>query len=221
MVRVAVLGAGFMGGTHAKAYAALPNVEVAAIYAPSADRAGPLAQEIGSRYTDDLDAILTDPGIEAVDICLPTHLHMDYARLAMKAGKHGLIEKPLARTYEDAAKLAALAKRAKGVTMCAMCMRFWPGWSWLKKAIDEGFRAFTRAYGDAFETFFAPLQYFLISVERFMTESPSDHPPADLGNRLGGEPKRQGRRGMPRHVPADRIPAVRHLRCPESARRFW
>ncbi len=42
----------------------------------------------------------------------------------------------------------------------------------LKKAIDEGFRAFTRAYGDAIESFFDPLQYFLIQSERFMTNTP-------------------------------------------------
>ncbi|MGO4622809.1 proline/glycine betaine ABC transporter permease, partial [Ensifer sp. 2TAB8] len=42
----------------------------------------------------------------------------------------------------------------------------------LKKAIDEGFRAFTRAYGDAIEGFFSPLQSFLIAAERFMTQTP-------------------------------------------------
>ncbi|WP_037436732.1 ABC transporter permease [Sinorhizobium fredii] len=42
----------------------------------------------------------------------------------------------------------------------------------LKKAIDEGFRAFTRAYGDVIEGFFSPLQHFLIAAERFMTQTP-------------------------------------------------
>ncbi|PDT81281.1 proline/glycine betaine ABC transporter permease [Sinorhizobium sp. BJ1] len=42
----------------------------------------------------------------------------------------------------------------------------------LKKAIDEGFRGFTRAYGDAIEGFFSPLQHFLIAAERFMTQTP-------------------------------------------------
>ena len=46
-----------------------------------------------------------------------------------------------------------------------------------KKAIDEGFRAFTRAYGDAIEGFFEPLQFFLIHSERFMTQHAlADHP---------------------------------------------
>ncbi|MGJ4860389.1 ABC transporter permease [Labrys sp. KB_33_2] len=42
----------------------------------------------------------------------------------------------------------------------------------LKKAIDEGFRTFTRTYGDAIESFFSPLQYFLMQAERFMTQTP-------------------------------------------------
>ena len=42
----------------------------------------------------------------------------------------------------------------------------------LKKVIDEGFRAFTRAYGDSIEAIFEPLQYFLIMSERFMTRTP-------------------------------------------------
>src|SRR3954447_14126650 len=100
MVQVAVLGAGFMGSTHAKAYAAMPEVAVAAVYAPTPDRGGPLAREIDSRWTDDLQAVLADPGIEAVDICLPTPQHREVAEAALAAGKHVLLEKPIALTRE-------------------------------------------------------------------------------------------------------------------------
>src|SRR5690606_17607682 len=75
MVRVAVLGAGFMGGVHSKAYTTLPDAEIAVIYSPSPDRGQPLAEELGVRWSDDLDAILADPEVEAVDICLPTPQH--------------------------------------------------------------------------------------------------------------------------------------------------
>ena len=61
MVQVAVLGAGFMGSTHAKAYAAMPDVEVAAIYAPSPIAANRWRAEIGSRWTDDLEAVSPTP----------------------------------------------------------------------------------------------------------------------------------------------------------------
>src|SRR4051812_29571330 len=102
MVRVAVLGAGFMGGTHAKAYAAMPDVEVAAIYAPSPGRGGPLAEEIGSRWTEDLGAVLADESIEAVDVCLPTPQHRPVTESVLAGGKHVLLEKPIALSLEDA-----------------------------------------------------------------------------------------------------------------------
>ena len=57
----------------------------------------------------DLDAALADPRIEAVAIATPPHTHYDLVRRALEAGKHVLVEKPLARTSEEAAKLIALA----------------------------------------------------------------------------------------------------------------
>jgi predicted dehydrogenase len=47
------------------------------------------------------------------------------------------VEKPLARTARDAQKLAKVAAKARGMAMCAMCMRFWPGWTWLKEAVSS------------------------------------------------------------------------------------
>src|SRR5262245_29958142 len=102
MVRVAVLGAGFMGSTHARAYAAMPDVDVAGIYAPSARRAEPLAAELGTTWTDNVETLLADPTIDAVDVCLPTPGHRPAAEAALAAGKHVLLEKPLALTMADA-----------------------------------------------------------------------------------------------------------------------
>nr|MBA3414918.1 Gfo/Idh/MocA family oxidoreductase [Chloroflexia bacterium] len=95
-VRVAVLGAGFMGSTHAKAYAAIDNAEVAVVYAPRPDRAVPLVEELGTTWTDDLESLLADPAIDAVDICLPTGEHRRVAEAALDAGKHVFLEKPIA-----------------------------------------------------------------------------------------------------------------------------
>jgi predicted dehydrogenase len=59
MLRVGILGAGFMGSTHARAFRALPDVEVAGIYARSDRRAQPLAEELGTDWTTDLDRLLS------------------------------------------------------------------------------------------------------------------------------------------------------------------
>src|SRR5215211_2098933 len=138
MVRIAVLGAGFMGSTHAKAYAAMPEVEVTAIFAPSADRGEPLAREIGSRWTDDLQAVLADPGIEAVDICLPTPQHREVAEAALAAGKHVQLEKPIALSLEDAQALVRANETTDRVFMIAHVLRFWPEYVEIARRVGTG-----------------------------------------------------------------------------------
>ena len=126
MVRVAVLGAGFMGGVHSKAYTTLPDAEIAVIYSPSPDRGKPLSEEIGVPWSDNLDAILADATIEAVDICLPTPQHRPVTEAALAAGKHVLLEKPIAMSLEDAQALVNLADDSDRVVMMAHVLRFWP-----------------------------------------------------------------------------------------------
>jgi len=138
MVRVAVLGAGFMGSTHAKAYAAMPDAEVAAVFAPSPDRGDPLAQEIGSRWTSDLQAILGDPEIEAVDICLPTPQHREVTEAALAAGKHVLLEKPIALSLEDAEALVRANEETDRVFMIAHVLRFWPEYVEIARRVATG-----------------------------------------------------------------------------------
>jgi predicted dehydrogenase len=74
--------------------------------------------------------------VDVVDVCLPTPLHSRYVIAALKAGKHVLTEKPFALNAREADQLVQAAKQATPMLMCAMCMRFWPAWAWLKDAID-------------------------------------------------------------------------------------
>jgi predicted dehydrogenase len=138
VVNVAILGAGFMGSTHAHAYARLPNATIAAIYAKSDRRAKPLADELGTIWTDDLDRILGDRAIDAVDICLPTPEHRPVSDAAIAAGKHVLLEKPIALTMEDADALVRLAGTTDRVFMVAHVLRFWPEYVELQRRIASG-----------------------------------------------------------------------------------
>jgi predicted dehydrogenase len=138
MLRVGVLGAGFMGGTHARAYAALPDVEIGGIYAPSPDRAAPLADELGTRWTDDLAGLLDDPTIDAIDICLPTPEHRATTEAAIEAGKHVLLEKPLALTEDDATALVVRAAASDRIVMIAHVLRFWPEYVELQRRVASG-----------------------------------------------------------------------------------
>ena len=155
-VRLGVIGMGFMGATHARACqlaegAGLP-CHLAAVADASAERLAHLAAPTGNipdagaeslrlddvaRYAD-ATSLLADGAIDAVSICTPTRTHIDLAIQALRAGKHVLIEKPLALSSEEARRLLQVADASPAlICMPAMCMRFWPGWDWLKQAIDQ------------------------------------------------------------------------------------
>ncbi len=152
MIRVGVIGLGMMGNTHLDVYAKRKDVQVVAISDLDPDRLSGKARAAGNiegqaqggadlskarRYPEGME-LIADGDVDLVDICLPTPLHVEYAIAALEAGKHVLVEKPLGRTAAEAHKLVSAAKKAKGMIMPAMCMRFWPAWEWLKEAIDEG-----------------------------------------------------------------------------------
>lgn len=150
-VNVAVVGLGFMGVTHIKAYQQNPAAKIVAVcdsvrlpvngvlagvkgnVASSGDL--DLGRELKVYRT--LDEVLADPAVELVDLCVPTPLHPEQSIAALKAGKHVLCEKPLALTSTRSRDIVAAVKSARGFFMPAMCMRFWPGWAWLKQIVDE------------------------------------------------------------------------------------
>jgi predicted dehydrogenase len=127
-----------MGSTHAKAFQRVDGVEIAAIYAHSDKRAGPLAQELGAVYTDNIDRILQDDTIDAIDNCLPTPEHRPLTEAALAAGKHVLLEKPIALTDTDAAALVAAGDASDRVFMMAHVLRFWPEYVELQKRASNG-----------------------------------------------------------------------------------
>ncbi len=152
MVNVAVVGLGFMGVTHIKSYLKLQPARLVAIcdaarlpdngdfstIVGNLPGAEPLRLDMsGIRATKDLQELLADPTIDLIDLCVPTPAHPRLVALALQAGKHVVCEKPLARTTALAREIVTAAALAKGYFMPAMCMRFWPGWSWLKTAIAE------------------------------------------------------------------------------------
>lgn len=152
MVNVAVVGLGFMGVTHIKAYQKLKNARLAAICdAVRLPVNGDFSTITGNipgweplqldvthvKVTKDLNELLADPAIDLIDLCVPTPVHLKLATLALEAGKHVVCEKPLARNSTIARTIVDLAAKSRGYFIPAMCMRFWPGWSWLKAAVDE------------------------------------------------------------------------------------
>ena len=150
-VNVAVVGLGFMGVTHLRAYLANPKARVVAVCdAMRVPVNGVLAGVSGNiTKSDDIhlgfdvkvyrtcEELFADADVELVDLCTPTPLHATQVIGALNAGKHVMCEKPLARTSAEAREILAVAAKSPGILMPAMCMRFWPGWSWLKQAVTE------------------------------------------------------------------------------------
>lgn len=154
MINIGVIGLGSMGNTHLEAYAKLEGVRVVAVADADEGRrtgrtrvggniegqgAGGFNFSEVKQYADAAE-LIADPEVQLVDVCLPTPLHADFAVATLEAGKHLMVEKPLARTADEADRIVAAAERAAAngvVAMCGMCMRFWPGWVWLKQAVDD------------------------------------------------------------------------------------
>jgi predicted dehydrogenase len=127
MLDVAILGAGFMGATHAAGWRALgPRARVRWVSSRSAEKAARVADAVAAKPTTDLFAPIDDPAVFAVDICLPTFLHREACERAFAAGKHVLLEKPIALDREDADAILAGAERSGRVLVVGLVLRFFP-----------------------------------------------------------------------------------------------
>lgn len=139
MITIAILGGGFMGASHAANYRALGDrVRVKTVASRRSDRAAAVAETVDAELTDDLASVLRDPEIDVVDICLPTPLHREWAKASLAAGKHVLLEKPIALTLEDADAIGAAAERSDRLFMVGLVLRFWPEYVELQRRLAGG-----------------------------------------------------------------------------------
>lgn len=134
-MKVGIVGAGFMGTTHAEGWAQTP-AEIAGITAETEAEVHPLADRYGARYFSDLDTLLAE--VDVVDICTPTHLHHEMTLRAAEAGKHVVCEKPLALTVAQAQEMVAACRRAGVQLLVAHVVRFFPQYALAKQAVDDG-----------------------------------------------------------------------------------
>jgi predicted dehydrogenase len=148
-MRIAVLGLGFMGSTHLTAWRSIPQATLAAVYSHDERKlTGDLSGIQGNlggpgevldfshvRKYRDIQALLADPEIDAVDLCLPTDLHSSVTIDALRAGKHVLVEKPMALNGAAADEMIIEAKRAGRILMTAQVLRFIPVYRALADAL--------------------------------------------------------------------------------------
>ena len=134
-----VLGCGSFAAVFARSMAAL-SVEVD-LYFASRDLSR--AREYAGRFNGldafgSYDQAVADPRVEAVYVCTPHHLHREHASLAFRAGKHVLVEKPIAGTLADAEAMIREAESAGVTFMVAENYRFLPPLQEAKRLIEQG-----------------------------------------------------------------------------------
>lgn len=141
MIRVGLLGAGFMGGMHAACYRALEplGVKVTAVADAREDRAKKLAMELGGAavYASAMELIEKED-VDLVDICLATDLHAAHTAAAMEAGRNVFCEKPVCVREEDMDLMQTAKEKTGAKLMVGQVIRLWPEYAWLKSAVDSG-----------------------------------------------------------------------------------
>ena len=114
-LRVGIIGCG-VGLLHLQGFAEIPRVEVVAIAGLDTERCQSLAAQFAvPRVYRDYQDLVADPDIDAVTVAVPNILHFPVALAALEAGKHVMVEKPLAPTSEEGEKIIAAARRADRV----------------------------------------------------------------------------------------------------------
>ena len=134
-IRVALVGAGFMGRMHGEVYGALEGVDLVHVVDKDPSRAEGVATAHGASTSAGFDGV---PEVDAVDVCLPTDLHEEFSVRALQAGHHVLCEKPMAISLEAADRMIAAAEAAGRRLMIGHCIRFWPEYVELERLVKEG-----------------------------------------------------------------------------------
>ncbi len=137
-VRLSVLGAGIIAKSFMEAASAVADLEVATVCDIDENRARALAEPQNSAWETDYQAVLGDESIQAVYIALPHHLHEEATIAAAEAGKHILLEKPMANSLEEADRMLAAKKRAGIKLMIGFTHRFHSELETAKRLIAAG-----------------------------------------------------------------------------------
>ncbi len=138
MLKVGIIGCGFMGGMHAACYKELNGVELFAIADVRAEKANEMAEKYGVKniYASGKE-LIENAEVDIIDICLPTFLHTEHAELAMKKVKNVFIEKPVCFSKEEGERLLKLEKETGAKVQVGQSLRFADEWKWLKETVDK------------------------------------------------------------------------------------
>ena len=139
MIRVGIIGCGKIAQVrHLPEYAANPNAEIVAFYDKNKARAEEMAARYGGKVYNSFYELVDDPGVDAVSICVENRSHAEICTAALYAGKHVLVEKPMAITLAECESMVAAAERNGKHLMVGHNMRFDPVHRKAKQLLDAG-----------------------------------------------------------------------------------
>jgi predicted dehydrogenase len=138
-VRIGIVGVGNIAPLNVAGYLEHPDCDVVALCDPREDKARAMAAEWGvpAVYTS-LPDLLADPGVDAVEILTPTHMHKEHVLAAVAAGKHVSVQKPIANTVADARTMRDAADAAGVVLRVSECFLHYPPLLKAKELIGSG-----------------------------------------------------------------------------------
>jgi 2-hydroxy-4-carboxymuconate semialdehyde hemiacetal dehydrogenase len=138
-MKICVAGQGAFGIKHLEAISKIEGIEVVSLAGGSAAATEEVAKKFGiPHWTTDLAESLKQPGVEAAILTTPTQMHADQGEQCMRAGKHVMIEIPIADSLKDSERLLRVQKETGLIAMGGHTRRFNPSHQWIRKRILSG-----------------------------------------------------------------------------------
>lgn len=138
MLKVGLIGCGFMGSMHANCYNNIPDAKVVAVADLRPEKAMELAKISDAAIYATGKELIEKADVDIIDICLPTYLHAEHALLAMDKVKYVFVEKPVTLTLEEGKALISKAAETGAQVQVGQVIRFWDEYVELKKIVESG-----------------------------------------------------------------------------------
>ncbi len=137
MLKVGLIGCGFMGTMHANCYKNIPGVTLAAVADIRPEKANEIAAGTDAQIYADGKDLIANAQVDVIDICLPTYLHAEYALLAMDKVKYLFVEKPVTLTVQESEALLAKSQATGCQVQVGQVIRFWDEYVALREMVQE------------------------------------------------------------------------------------
>lgn len=143
MIKVGIIGAGYMGKTHGTVISKEKNVKVTGVADIKKERAEELACMLGARVYSDIDKLI-DSGIDAIFVTTPNTMHLEPVIKALERDIHVFSEKPMATNLKDAKKILKASEKSQAIYQLGFNRRFAPVYKYMKSLIlDKQFKPFS------------------------------------------------------------------------------